>query len=432
MERNYIKFILLSSMALISILAPALGQDGYNLVPADDLLKRIEEGKEVSYDHVIIDGRLDSARLDLDESETGKKIINVPIIIRNSTIKDCVDLNYVMFNKPVYMYNTTFKEHCNMTYSIFKGRADFSHSKFGDNVNFLYTHFAADAFFWKAIFSKDANFWEAYFEEDAEFGSAIFNGNAIFNFAVFNGDGYLNSAIFNEKLNLDRTKFSKLEIKFELIRKSLVYNENTYLKLVENYKSLGWFSDADDCYFHYRKVKQEQTGWGISKLVDIFAWLTCGYGVRPGYTLGFSLLLVVFFGFLYWIGDGIGRSDALDEDKETIPPKSVHHECIKFINLIISFISLRWLINSFRRLKCIPPKSIPKSTINEIRTHWMNLTTQVSLFEALYYSTIVFVSPPHQSWYPNGRWKFLVLIEKVLGWLLLALLIVTLGKIMIR
>ncbi|MDD3565568.1 MAG: pentapeptide repeat-containing protein [Methanothrix sp.] len=154
MERNYIKFILLSSMALISILAPALGQDGYNLVPADDLLKRIEEGKEVSYDHVIIDGRLDSARLDLDESETGKKIINVPIIIRNSTIKDCVDLNYVMFNKPVYMYNTTFKEHCNMTYSIFKGRADFSHSKFEDNVNFLYTHFAADAFFGRQFFRK--------------------------------------------------------------------------------------------------------------------------------------------------------------------------------------------------------------------------------------------------------------------------------------
>lgn len=158
MERNYIKFILLSSMALISILAPALGQDGYNLVPADDLLKRIEEGKEVSYDHVIIDGRLDSARLDLDESETGKKIINVPIIIRNSTIKDCVDLNYVMFNKPVYMYNTTFKEHCNMTYSIFNGRADFSHSKFEDNVNFLYTHFAADAFFLEGNFFERCKF----------------------------------------------------------------------------------------------------------------------------------------------------------------------------------------------------------------------------------------------------------------------------------
>lgn len=432
MNKKYIKFILLLSMVSVFILALALAQDGYKLVPADDVLKRIAEGKEVRYDRVIIDGRLDSARLDLNESETGKKIINVPISISSSIINEDVILYNVIFNKPVYFYNTTFKENCDISSSIFKERADFSQSKFENDVVLIYTHFMNDAFFYRTTFLEKANFWEAYFEEDAEFGAAIFDGDAIFNFAVFKGDGYFNSAIFNKKLNLDRTKFSKLEIKFESIKKPLVYNENTYLKLVENFKSLGWFSDADDCYFHYRKSKQEQTGLGISKLVDTLAWLTCGYGVRPGYTLALSFSLVVFFGFLYWVGNGIGRSGVLDKRIEPFPPKSVHHECIKFINMIIPFISLRWLINSFRKLKYIRPKAIPKSTIDEIRKHWMNLTTQISLFDALYFSTTVFVAHPHQSWYPNGRWKYLVLIENVLGWLLLALLIVTLGKVMIR
>jgi len=278
----------------------------------------------------------------------------------------------VIFNKPVYFLNTTFRDQCDFSYSIFDERADFTNAKFNRDVYFIYTQFINDAFFLSTIFSKDADFWEAYFGEDVDFGSARFNGTATFNFSAFRGDGYFNNAKFYKMLFLDRAKFSKLEIKFESIKGHLAYSENTYLKLIENFKSLGWFNDADDCYFYHRQVIQAEKGLGWSKLIDVFGWLSCGYGVRLNYTLWLIFILILCFGFIYWFSNGIRRSDAQD------------------------------------------------------------LTTNMSFLDALYYSAVVFVSQPPPIWHPNERIKYFILFEKITGWMMLALFIVTLGRIMIR
>lgn len=370
---EFIKFISMTLIVMMSTLSLVEGKEDFKLVHASDVIEKIAEGRDtLLYDHVLIDGNLDSYKLALNKSEKGKKIINSQILIKNSIILGDVIFHDVIFNKPISILNTTFIEDCDFSYSTFEDRADFTSSKFKSNVYLIYTRFIKDAFFLGAIFSKEANFWEAYFEEDVDFGSARFNGDVTFNFSVFRGDGYFNNAEFNKKFFLDRTKFSKLEIKFESIKEALAFSENTHLKLIENFKSLGWFNDADDCYFHYRQVNQKEKGLGWSKLIDVFGWLSCGYGVRPDYTLWLSLTLIIVFGFFYWLGNGV-------------------------------------------------------------RLGFSNVTSKISRSNALYYSAAVFVSQPHPRWHPNGEWwKYVVLIEKIMGWMLLALFIVTLGKVMIR
>lgn len=393
-----INFILIFSIYLGAL---CQGEDTYTQVSATDVLKKIENNEGISYDHVIIIGSLDSARLNLSESENGERIINVPIFISNSTINDNVSFYNIIFHKPVYFRNTTFKGHSDFRYSIFSNGADFRLSKFDKDANFLYSIFKGDAFFLSTIFVQDANFWETYFENDVDFGSARFERNAIISFATFNGYGFFNNCTFLKKIDLYETKFSKLEIRFETIKNHLNYNENIYEKLVENYKSLGWYHDSNECYFYYRDEKQRNAELGWAKLTDIIAWLSCGYGVRPSYTIGMSLVLVMLFGLLYWLGNGINRSDACDRGKDKVLVRNTIKEFGRSANNIGS--------------KC-------RKT----------LMTKISLNDAFYYSAIVFISQPHPNWHPKRKWRYLVLIEDILGWLMLALFIATLGKVMIR
>ena len=61
-----------------------------------------------------------------------------------------------------------------------------------------------------------------------------------------------------------------------------------------------------------------------------------------------------------------------------------------------------------------------------------SFVTDLSLKDALYFSTMVFISMPPHDWQPKEGWKYWVVLEGVLGWLLLALFLVILGNVMIR
>jgi hypothetical protein len=54
------------------------------------------------------------------------------------------------------------------------------------------------------------------------------------------------------------------------------------------------------------------------------------------------------------------------------------------------------------------------------------------LRNALFFSTCIFLSQGPIDFLPVGRHRYYVIIERILGWLLLALFPVTLGRIMIR
>ena len=149
---------------------------------------------------------------------------------------------------------------------------------------------------------------------------------------------------------------------------------------MENYRQLGWSSDEDECYYQYRTLEQTNKEFGWSKAIDVLAWLSCGYGVRPGYAVIWSLLTILVFALIFWIGNGIRRSAKPLQgpmEKDSVPEKA-----------------------TFRN--------------------------------ALFFSTMIFLSQGPIDFLPVGRNRYLVVIEGILGWLMLALFLVTLGKVMIR
>ncbi|MCX6678158.1 MAG: pentapeptide repeat-containing protein [Methanothrix sp.] len=281
--------------------------------------------------------------------------------------------------------------------------AGFSDAVFSGPVQFGLADFSGLSSFGGALFAKEANFNLARFSQAAYFSGAEFRGLALFGLTKFQDIASLQSAKFEGDLNfkgasistmlldkakfgkdsriiLNDTDFSRFKAHWNEIEEHVVWDPGAYLALVNNYHGLGWSADEDDCYYQYRSLNQGKKQWGWSKAIDLLAWLSCGYGVRPGYAVAWSLLTILAFALLFWRGDGIRRSARpLNEPAEV--------------------------------------DSVPE---------------RVTLRNALFFSTMVFLSQGPIDFLPVGRHRYYVILEGILGWLLLALFLVTLGRVMIR
>jgi uncharacterized protein YjbI with pentapeptide repeats len=281
--------------------------------------------------------------------------------------------------------------------------AGFSNAIFSGPVQFGLASFSGLSSFGEAIYAKEANFNLARFSQAAYFSGAEFRGLALFGLTKFQDIASFQSARFEGDLNfkggsistmlldkaefgnasriiLNDTDFARFKAHWNEIEEHVVWDQGAYLALVNNYHGLGWSADEDDCYYQYRGLNQDKKPWGWSKTIDLLAWLSCGYGVRPGYAVAWSLLTILAFALLFWRGDGIRRSakplnEAAEED------------------------------------------SVPE---------------RVTLRNALFFSTMVFLSQGPIDFLPLGKNRYYVILEGILGWLLLALFLVTLGRVMIR
>jgi uncharacterized protein YjbI with pentapeptide repeats len=281
--------------------------------------------------------------------------------------------------------------------------AGFSDATFSGPVHFGLTSFSGLSSFGEAVFVDEANFNLARFSQAAYFSGAQFQGLALFGLTKFEDIASMQSAKFDGDLNfkgasistilLDKAQFAKnsriilndtdytrFKAHWNEIVGHVVWDPGAYLALVNNYHGLGWSDDEDDCYYQYRKIDQGNKVWGWSKVIDILAWLSCGYGVRPSYAVFWSLITILSFGLLFWRGDGIRRSaKPLNEPAE----------------------------------------------VDRLPEH-------VTLRNALFFSTMVFLSQGPIDFLPVGKNRNYVILEGILGWLLLALFLVTLGRVMIR
>jgi hypothetical protein len=198
----------------------------------------------------------------------------------------------------------------------------------------------------------------------------------------------LSDAVFSASISLHSANFSRIEVRWSSLKDHLIYDGATYLSLAKNFRTLEWFEDADDCYYCYRRKSQagkrfySREGWKIifnwSKLLDALALISCGYGVRPRYTVFLSVFLIILFALLYWTGNGI-----------VVEPLNGSH-----------------------------PSLDPSENL--------------SFPDNIYFSAMVFTAKTQVKWYPVGFCRYLATAESILGWLLLALFLVTLGRTMIR
>jgi uncharacterized protein YjbI with pentapeptide repeats len=281
--------------------------------------------------------------------------------------------------------------------------AIFSNSVFSGPVQFGLAEFSGLCSFGQVFFADEANFNLARFSQATYFSEAEFQGLSLFGLARFEDIASLQSCIFGDDINfkgssfstmlldkaelskssriiLNDTDFSRFKAHWNEIEEHVVWDPGAYLALVNNYHGLGWSADEDDCYYQYRSLSQAGKDWGWSRVIDIMAWLSCGYGVRPSYAVFWSLATILAFGLLFWRGDGIRRS-----------AKPLHEQAEE--------------------------GSLPE---------------HATIRNALFFSTMVFLSQGPIDFLPVGKYRYYVILEGILGWLLLALFLVTLGKVMIR
>ncbi len=283
-------------------------------------------------------------------------------------------------------------------YSVIKGDVFFDHSAFTKLVDFDGTAFNRAANFSDSHFQEDAGFSEAEFQVEANFSRAHFATEANFSRARFN-DADFGRARFDKNFNLDNAKiytlklsdaffaegsyiylkdlnYNRIVVRWNSIRNHLPYNGSVYLTLTRNFRNLEQFEDQDDCYYQYRKEKQSRATKIVPKLLDCLAWVSCGYGVRPSHTILLSVSIIALFTGIFWAGS------ALEPDAST--EQGSHH------------------------------------------------VAGISLKDSFYFSTMEFLGRTPQNLSIAGAYEYLTVIETLLGWLLMALFLVTLSKVMLR
>ncbi len=336
--------------------------DSLLMIKAEEIHKKIEEGKSVEYENVIIYGDLDLHRLDLPLNKNKRKIINSIIKIEYSVIKGNVFFDHSAFSGLVDFDGTVFNEAANFSDSQFQEDAGFSESQFQGEANFSRAHFATEANFSRARFN------------DADFGRAAFHRNL----NLTNAKLYtlrLSDAVFAEGsyLYLKDFNFNRIVVRWNSIRDHLPFNGSVYLTLTRNFRILEQFEDQDNCYYQYRKEKQARHSRLFPKLIDSLAWLSCGYGVRPSHTVLLSMALILLFTGIFW---GV---HALQ------PAASVAREA-----------------------------------------------ASISINDAFYFSSMEFLGRSPQNISIEEGYEFLTVIETLMGWLLMALFLVTMSKVMLR
>ncbi|HPE50153.1 MAG TPA: pentapeptide repeat-containing protein, partial [Methanothrix soehngenii] len=94
--------------------------DSLLMIKAEEIHKRIEEGKPVEYENVIIYGDLDLHNLDLPLNRNKRKIVESIIKIEYSVIKGNVFFDHSAFQRLVDFDGTVFSQAANFSDSFFQ------------------------------------------------------------------------------------------------------------------------------------------------------------------------------------------------------------------------------------------------------------------------------------------------------------------------
>jgi uncharacterized protein YjbI with pentapeptide repeats len=224
--------ILVLSLIALLFLALAVQAEPSRVVPAEEILKKIELGQAVEYDNVTIVGDMDVSTLNLPRMPVGRTrieyymgltdyeaVVASPIKITHSVIKGSVDLIETAFKNAIIFHGTRFE-----------GTAFLIGSRFNDTANFWSTRFNQDADFENAKFNQDADFSNAKFNQDADFSNAKFNQHADFSDAKFNQYADFSDAKFNRtdfrNARFNRTDFQSAQFNQYAVFEKVQFNQD--------------------------------------------------------------------------------------------------------------------------------------------------------------------------------------------------------------
>lgn len=280
----------------------------------------------------------------------------------NASFNSVADFTGSKFNVVAYFKGSKFNDNVGFTLSNFNGQANFMGSEFNNYAVFAGSNFYSDAYFDESVFRSDVEFsqskfdkgvrfWFTNFNSSALFRDSSFNDTAYFEYSTFNGTAVFSDSEFNSSADFSRSHFNRVadfsESKFNkdayflgaylqrldlsaadyekiFIRwdhiSSLIYDDDfgdtTYQLLIENFKKLGFLSDADNCYYEFRKnqcLHRDLFHDLPMFLLDFSGWVFYGYGKKPLYPLGWSVGFILAFGIFWYIAGMREQKNTIDE-----------------------------------------------------------------------------------------------------------------------
>jgi uncharacterized protein YjbI with pentapeptide repeats len=193
----------------------------------------------------------------------------------------------------------------------FAGDAYFQDANFAGFAQFEGANFAGDACFWDAIFAGNAYFWNVNFADDAYFEDANFTGNVIFSYTKFDKVYFIGTTFTN--VSFTGLDYKQMNVEWSTLKDVLAYDGPAYIKLIKNFRGMEQFEDADAVYYQYRRLSQKNKKWSFSKLMDVVAGVSCGYGVKPWNAAALAVVIILIFIPIYGLRGGIRRSKENDD-----------------------------------------------------------------------------------------------------------------------
>lgn len=354
--------------------------------------------KEINFEDAVLEGNAQFVEATLGSASFGgahflgqtsfqRSSFQEATSFHRSVFQGCAIFEGAQFLRGANFSEAIFREAAQFTESLFLAETSFGSSKFCGIASFSLSQFKAKIHFESAHFQEDGLFLGTEFIESSDFTGATFQKNFLLDAAKIHIMRLSDATVIGH-ISLHNAEFTRLEVRWLKLCDHLAYDGAAYLSLAKNFRNLEWFEDADDCYYDYRRMSQSsktlvvragreiKINW--SKLLDNLAWISCGYGVRPRYTVFLSCVLIILFALLFWAGNGI-----LVEPLNGSGPS-------------------------------------------------IGLQENLTFLDNLYFSAMVFTAKTQVKWWPVGIYRYLATVESVLGWLLLALFLVTLGRTMIR
>ncbi len=226
-----------------------------------------------------------------------------------------------------------------------------------------------------------------FFKNSVSFSGATFNNSSDFSWAIFNNSADFTLAKFNDAAEFIGPETSE----------KLILDGKNFQKFYKYYNDRGRYADADVVYYNYRQSKLRKEKWNDSEFWwDFLSWLTCGFGVKPLYTIFFGIAVIFLFSGIY-----------------------VNPICLKSLTA-----NVYWDIKS--------NKILPFALKNPGIVRDRDQDQKIYLTDIIYYSFGCFTFMSHDNWYPRDSFKKLVALEGALGWLILGIFMATLSKVIIR
>jgi hypothetical protein len=237
----------MKSIRLLPILAlMAASVQAQHIVPASEIIQKINRGEAVEISDAEISGNLDLTELANKTLQTRtdasvveyKSVVEVPLLFRNCTFRQDVIARKKLeedrkkskkglfgngktqilctadFSQPVRFEQCTFEALSDFKYSTFEKNSFFKGSKFNNLANFKYAQFLEDAMFSGVSFADEAEFKYAKFAQAADFSSAGVAANVDFKYANFKADANFDNASFKGFADFKYTTFRR-EVDFQ-------------------------------------------------------------------------------------------------------------------------------------------------------------------------------------------------------------------------